>query len=170
MSTEAPARSVSAIALMVSGAAILLAIVVFVTAAIPDSSWLYLLSYAAMAVALVMLAREHFDNGTAKVCALFAALGWVFLIVVALFSALPGIVSSTAYFVIFASSIATAAVVFATQQLTSQARLSIVAMLTVTALYMASAFFAIYGPLAALLTILLGLLAVLSGYLLATRR
>jgi hypothetical protein len=170
MSTEAARRSTSAIAFIVAGAAILLAILVFITQAIADSSWLYLIAYLATAAGLVLLARNELENRVAKLAALFAALGWVMLTVAAFVPALPGIVASSAYLVILAASVVLGVVVVTGTQLQQRSRLSLVVLLGITVLYMLSALASFYGPFAALLTILLGVLSLATGYFLYTRR
>lgn len=170
MSTADSPRPAAAIAFIVSGAAILAALLVFITAVISDSSWLYLISYVAMAAALVLLARTELSSSTAKIAALFAALGWVLLLVSGIVTALPGIVYSSAYLVITAASIVLIVLLLRQRLLTPQARTALVALLAVTALYMITASLGLYGPFAALLTILLGVGGVATGYLLYVRR
>lgn len=170
MSTPARPWSATAIAFLIAGAAILVALLIFAAQLEMNTQFVYLISFAAMVLALVLLARSDLTNGTARVAALFAALGWLILVLASVVPALPGIVSSTAYFVIGAASIATGVVVVYARQLTPRARTTVAALMAVTALYMASAFFGAYGPLAALLTLLLGIGAVATGYFLQTRR
>lgn len=170
MSTPARTWSATAVAFLIAGAAIIVALLVFAAQLEINTQFVYLVSFAAMVLALVLLARSDLTNGTARVAALFAALGWLILVAASIVPALPGIVSSTAYFVIGAASIVTGAVVLSTGQLTPRARVALVALMAVTALYMASAFFGAYGPLAALFTLLLGIGAVVTGYFLQTRR
>lgn len=170
MSTTARAWSTTAIAFIVAGAAIILALVIFAAQIAFQTQFLYLVSFAAMVLALVLLARRDLTNGTARTAVLFAALGWLILVVATIVPALPGIVASAAYFVIGASGIAAGIVVVYAAQLTPQARIAFASLMGVTALYMASAFFGVFGPFAALLTLLLGIGALVTAYLLQTRR
>ena len=155
---------------MMAGGAILISLVFFATQVPIDTQWIYLIGFVSMTAALVLLARTELENPTARTAALFAALGWLILVVATIVPALPGLVASSAYLVIAAASIVTAAVVYARRQLTDRARIALVSLLAVTALYMGSAILAIYGPFAALLTLLLGIAAVPTGYFIQTRR
>lgn len=169
MSTEPAQRSTTAVAFVIAGAAVLLGMVLFAARIDFDSRGI---TYVAICAALVLLARNELTDGFAKGAALFAALGWLILVLVAVVPALPGIVSSSGYFVIVVASIVTGIVVITGKELLPNARRALVATLGVTVLYMASAFLVSYfsGPVAALLTILLGIALLVTGYFLYTRR
>jgi hypothetical protein len=169
MSTEAAPRHTTAIAFLIAGAAVLLAMVIYIAQIDFDSRGI---TYVAMCAAFVMLARTELTDVIARAAALFSALGWLILAIFVVIPVLPGIVPSSAYFVIAASSIALGVVIVTQQQLLPSARRAMLATLTITVLYMASAFLVSYfsGPVAALLTVLLGVALLITGYFLYTRR
>jgi hypothetical protein len=169
MSTEATPRPTTAIAFFIAGAAVLLAMLIFIAQIDFDSRGI---TYVAMCAAYVLLARTELKDVIARAAALFSALGWLILAVFAVIPALPGIVPSTAYFVIGAASIVLGIVTITERELLPGARRALLATLAVTVLYMASAFLVSYfsGPVAALLTVLLGVSLLITGYFLYTRR
>lgn len=169
MSAVATPRSATSIAFIVAGVAVILPVLFAIASIGFDTRWL---TYGALTVAFALLARTELKNGTARAAALFIALGWLILLVFVFLPGMGGIVASSAYFVIVAASIVTGVVVITARELRPRSRQALVAVLAITVLYMASAFLVSFfsGPIAALLTILLGVAAVITGYFLQTRR
>ena len=137
MSTEAAPRQTTAIAFLIAGAAVLLAMVIYIAQIDFDSRGI---TYVAMCAAYVLLARTELKDVIARAAALFSALGWLILAIFVVVPVLPGIVPSSAYFVIAASSIVLGVVIVTQQQLLPSARRAMLASLAITVLYMASAF------------------------------
>lgn len=170
MSSEPAPRSNTAIAFIFAGAAVLASLVVFVAQLPLDTRGVFVAAFIGMAVAHVLLARVDLENGTAKTASYFAALGWAILVVVSLVPGLPGLASSSGYLVIAVASVVVGVTVLRSSELQERSRPALVALMAIVALYMASAAFVFIGPLAALLTILFGIAAILTGYFIQTRR
>lgn len=171
MSTAEP-RSASGIAFIAAGAAVLLSIVAFAAQLEIDTRFIYVLGFLAMSAAFVLLGRNDLKNGTARTASYFAALGWFLLALLGGVTGLPGIVASSAYFVLVGSCVVIGAVVVSKNELPTLARRGLIALLAATLVYSACSFLISYfgGPLSALLTIVIGAAALVTGYFLQTRR
>ena len=170
MSTEPAPRSNTAIAFIFAGAAVLASLVIFVAQLPLDTRGVFIAAYIGMAVAHVLLARVDLESRTAATASYFAALGWAILVVVSLVPGLPGLAASSGYLVIAVASVVIGVAVLRSRELAERSRQALVVLMAIVALYMASAAFVFIGPLAALLTILFGVAAIITGYFLYTRR
>ncbi|MCU1413733.1 MAG: hypothetical protein JWN80_1073 [Microbacteriaceae bacterium] len=157
-------RAAAGIALIVAGALFVLAVLLPLAGiALP---WLFLLAYAAMAVALVILALGAVNNTVAKIALFAGAAGWLLLALGGLGLGLPGGLITFGAILAALGGLVGAIVLYVGKEIGNTAALVFVvaAILAVLFLLNLLGVFAL-GAVSAVVTVLLGIALIVAGVL-----
>jgi len=157
-------RSSSGIALIVAGALFVLAILLpLIGIAFP---WFFVLGYAAMAVAFVLLGLGAVNNTVAKIALFAAAVGWALLVLGALGVGLPGVLVSIAAVVAGVGGLIAAIVLYVGKQITNTPAMAFV-IATILGVFFVLGLVGTFafGTLGVVITVLFGVALIATGVL-----
>jgi hypothetical protein len=157
-------RSASGIALIVAGALFVLAFLLPMVGV--SFSWLLVIAYAAMAVALGILGFGAVNNTIAKVALIAAAIGWAILALSAVGLVLPGVLITIAALVAGIGGFIGAIVILVGKEIANTpALVFVIAMALGLLLLLPTVGVAVLGPFATWLGLLFGIALIIAGFL-----
>lgn len=156
-------RSAAGFALIVAGALFLLGVLLpYLGLSFP---WFFVLAYAALAVAFVILGLGAVNNTLAKIALFAAAVGWALLAINAIV-ALPGILVTIAAIVAGVAGLVGAIVIYVGKEVTNTPALVFVIATILGVLFVLGAVGSFsLGTLSLLIAALFGLALLVAGYL-----
>ncbi|CAN5311913.1 hypothetical protein BH11ACT4_BH11ACT4_23640 [soil metagenome] len=157
-------RSSSGIALIVAGALFVLAsLLPLLNVSFP---WFFVLAYAAMAVAFVILGLGAVNNTVAKIALFAGAVGWALLVISALGVALPGVLLTIAALVAGLGGLVGAIVIYVGKEITNTPALVFVVAAILGVLFVLGAVGTVaFGSFGVVITVLFGVALIAAGVL-----
>jgi hypothetical protein len=117
-------RAASGIAFIVAGALVALAAILPLLNV--SVSWMWVLAYAALAVAFGILGLGAVNNTVAKICLIAAAVGWALLALNGLIPGLPGVLVTIAAILAGVGGLVGAIVLYVGKEITNMAALAFI--------------------------------------------
>ncbi len=158
-------RSASGIALIVAGVLVLLAALLPLAGV--SVTWLIVLAYLAIAIALGILGFGAVNSTLAKVLLIAAAVGWLVLALAAIPVALPAVLVTIAAVVAGVGGLVAAIVLYVGKEITNRAALAFIVAMALGLLYLlggAIGLFSLAGA-AIVVVVLFGAALIVAGFL-----
>jgi hypothetical protein len=158
-------RAISGIVLIIAGALVVLAAVLPLLGV--SVSWLIVLAYVAIAVALGVLGFGAVNNNIAKVALIAAAVGWALLALVGLGIALPAVLVTIAAIVAGVGGLVGAIILYVGKEISNMAALAFIVAMALGLIVLLASPLGVFSlaNLAVVVLVLFGVALIVAGVL-----